>query len=260
MQGGSPAASGERGLGGSALTPDSKVSFLVTALSRLDGKKLWEYEIAAEGSLAEVHDKHNLASASPVTDGQRVYAWFGTGQMVALDLAGKLVWSRHLGREYAPFDINWGHSSSPAIFNGTLILLCYHQPTAFLMGVDAASGKTRWRVERGKDINSYSTPIIVPSGSSAEVIVNSSEGISGHNALSGQCCGTSGTESLSDSDAAFPRRHHLHEPRLSKWTLYGLATWRKGRRHQEPHHLADRYRRTLCLFARSLQRLAVHGG
>jgi len=186
VQGGSPVASGERGLGGSAAVADNKVSFLVTALSRTDGRKLWEYEIAAEGSLAEVHDKHNLASASPITDGQRVYAWFGTGQMVALDLTGKLIWSRHLGREYSPFDINWGHSSSPALFNGTLILLCYHQPTGYLLGVDAASGKTRWRVERGKDFNSYSTPLVVPSGASAEVIVNSSEGISGHSAATGQ--------------------------------------------------------------------------
>ena len=77
-------------------------------------------------------------------------------------MTGKLIWSRHLGRDYAPFDINWGHSSSPALFNDSLILLCYHQPTAYLVNLDAASGKTRWRVERGRDINSYSTPLVVP--------------------------------------------------------------------------------------------------
>ncbi len=185
VQGGSPTASGERGLGGSAEKADTKVSFVVTALSRTDGKKVWEHEIAAEGSLAEVHDKHNLASASPITDGQRIYAWFGTGQTIALDMTGKVIWSRHLGREYAPFDINWGHSSSPVLYNGTLILVCYHQPTAYLLGVDAASGKTRWRVERGKDINSYSTPIVVPTSNTAEVVVNSSEGVSGHSATTG---------------------------------------------------------------------------
>ena len=42
--------------------------------------------MAPEGELPPVHDKHNLASASPVTDGERVYAWFGTGQIVALDV------------------------------------------------------------------------------------------------------------------------------------------------------------------------------
>jgi outer membrane protein assembly factor BamB len=187
VQGGNPADFGERALGGSAAaSTGEKISFLVTALSRNDGKKLWEHELAAEGPLAEVHDKHNLASSSPVTDGQRVFAWFGSGQIVALDMTGKVAWSRHLGRDYAPFDINWGHSSSPAIHGDTLILVCYHNPTAHLMALDTASGKTRWRVERGRDINSYSTPLIVSTGGTAEVVVNSSEGVSGHDPSNGR--------------------------------------------------------------------------
>ena len=52
---------------------------------RADGKRLWERRIEAEGALTPVHDKHNLATPSPVTDGSLVYAWFGTGQIVALE-------------------------------------------------------------------------------------------------------------------------------------------------------------------------------
>ncbi len=79
-------------------------------------------------------------------------------------MSGKLVWSRHLGREYAPFDINWGHSSSPAIFNDSLFLVCYHDTDSYLLNLDAASGKTKWRVDRGGTFNSYSTPLVVQSG------------------------------------------------------------------------------------------------
>jgi outer membrane protein assembly factor BamB len=186
VQGGSPTEAGERALGGGAAPAGDKVAFLVTALSRTDGRRLWEYEIPAEGKLAEVHDKHNLASSSPVTDGRRVYAWFGTGQIVSLDMTGKLIWSRHLGREYAPFDINWGHSSSPAIFNDALILICYHDSDSYLLNIDAASGKTKWRVDRGGAFNSYSTPLVVEAGGRHEVIVNSSEGVSGHDASTGE--------------------------------------------------------------------------
>lgn len=186
VQAGNPVEAGERALGGTTAAAAEKVSFLVTALNRIDGRKLWEYEVPAEGRLNEVHDKHNLASSSPITDGRRVYAWFGTGQIVALDRSGTLVWSRHLGKEYAPFDINWGHSSSPIIFNDSLILVCYHSPTAYLLNLDAASGKTRWRVERGRDIHSYSTPVVVQTAGSPELIVNSSEGMSGHDATTGQ--------------------------------------------------------------------------
>jgi outer membrane protein assembly factor BamB len=187
VQGGNPGASGERALGGARTeAPSDRVTFLVTALNREDGRRLWEYEVPAEGNLAEVHDKHNLASSSPVTDGVRVFAWFGTGQLVALDMAGKLLWSRHLGREYSPFDINWGHSSSPALFDGSLILICYHDSSSYLLSLDAGSGKTRWRVERGRGINSYSTPLVVSAGHSPEIIVNSSEGVSGHGAADGK--------------------------------------------------------------------------
>ncbi len=194
VQGGNPSDAGERALGGGggAAPVEGKVSFLVTALNRVDGRKLWEFELPAEGQLAEVHDKHNLASASPVTDGRRIYAWFGTGQIVSLDMTGKLVWSRHLGREYSPFDINWGHSSSPAIFNDSLILICYHDTDSYLLNLDAASGKTKWRVDRGGTFNSYSTPLIVPSPSTAlragayEIVVNSSDGVSGHNVATGE--------------------------------------------------------------------------
>ena len=193
VQGGSPADAGERALGGAAAPATGKVVFLVTALSRVDGRKLWEHEGPAEGQLAEVHDKHNLASSSPITDGRRVYAWFGTGQIVSLDMSGKLLWSRHLGREYSPFDINWGHSSSPAIFNESLFLVCYHDTDSYLLNLDPASGKTKWRVDRGGTFNSYSTPLVVQSGPSTalgagpyELIVNSSEGMSGHNAATGE--------------------------------------------------------------------------
>ena len=99
VQGGNPAEAGER-----ALAPvgagAGQVSFLVTALDRATGRRAWEFELPAEGALPFVHEKHNLASPSPVTDGERIYAWFGTGQVAAIDMSGKLVWKKHLGAEY----------------------------------------------------------------------------------------------------------------------------------------------------------------
>jgi outer membrane protein assembly factor BamB len=219
VQSGSPVESGERALGaGSKDAPaGGKVVFLVTALNRIDGRKLWEYELPAEGTLADVHDKHNLASSSPLTDGRRVYAWFGTGQIVALDLNGKLIWSRHLGREFAPFNINWGHSSSPALVDDSLILVCYHQ-TAYLLSLDPASGKTKWRVERGQDINSYSTPLAVRTGDGTELIVNSSEGLSGHNASTGQLLW----------HIQEPNRFPIPMPLVHEGTIYASRGYRSG--------------------------------
>ncbi|MGH9721838.1 MAG: PQQ-binding-like beta-propeller repeat protein [Bryobacteraceae bacterium] len=152
------------------------VQFAVHAFSRA-GRLLWEHRFDADGPLQAVHMKHNLASPSCVTDGEFVYAWFGTGQLLAFSLDGKLVWQRHLGREIGPFEILWGHGSSPALYKDSLILLCDHQGAAYIVSLDKRTGRQRWKVERGKDRRSYSTPFVVKGPRGDELIVNSSERI-----------------------------------------------------------------------------------
>lgn len=187
VQGGDAAAAGERALGGGRSgDPADKTIFVVQAFNRADGRPLWEHRIEADGPLAPVHEKHNLASPSPVTDGKMVYAWFGTGQIVAVDMNGKVVWQRHLGKEVAPFDINWGHTSSPALHGDLLLLLCDHAPASYLLAVDKATGKDRWKADRGKGRSSYSTPVVVDTPRGPEVIINSSERVDGYDLKTGE--------------------------------------------------------------------------
>ena len=186
-QGADAATGGERSLGtGAAATSSDGITFLVTAFDRSTGARLWESATRADGAMPSVHDKHNLASSSPVTDGERVYAWFGTGQLVAIDMAGKTVWTKHLGKEYGPFEINWGHGSSPTVYKGQLFLICYHDPASYLLSLDAATGAVRWKADQPHGVTSYSTPLVVETTASAEVIVNSSAGIAAHNAATGE--------------------------------------------------------------------------
>jgi outer membrane protein assembly factor BamB len=182
-QGANAAGSGERAL--NAAQSDGKTYFVVQAFGRADGRLLWEHRMEATGELPGVHDKHNMASSSPVSDGRMVYAWFATGQIVALDRAGKVVWSRHLGQEISPFDINWGHSSSPALHGDLLLLLCDHVPASYLLAVNKETGKQVWRADRGKGRTSYSTPLVVSAGGRSEIIVNSSERVDAYDARDG---------------------------------------------------------------------------
>ena len=185
-QGATATVSGERALAAPKDAPaGDRTYFVVEAFHRADGRRLWEHRVEVTGRLPGVHDKHNLASPSPVTDGQMVYAWFGTGQIVALDMTGKVVWERHLGREISPFDINWGHASSPALYQDSLILLCDHAPAAYLLAVDKRTGHEKWKTDRGRGRSSYTTPFIVESPSGAEIIVNSSERVDAYDAKSG---------------------------------------------------------------------------
>jgi outer membrane protein assembly factor BamB len=183
-QGVDPATAGEATL--SRRRGRADVAFIVEAFDRASGKRLWKHETAAEGELPPVHDKHNLASASPVTDGEGVYAWFGTGQIVALDNGGKPVWSKHLGKEYGPFDINWGHASSPVVFQDSIILLCYHTPRSFLLALDKRTGAVKWKVDKPAGQESYSSPVVVQGPSGVELIVNSNSGVESFDPLTGK--------------------------------------------------------------------------
>jgi outer membrane protein assembly factor BamB len=185
VQGANPQDAGERALA-TGPAGDGKVVFLVSAFDRASGRKAWEFELPSEGPLTSVHEKHNLASPSPVTDGERVYAWFSSGQIVAVDFAGKLVWKKHLGAEYGPFQINWGHGSSPVVHKDRVILLCYHERTSYLLALDSRTGAVSWKVDAPAGVTSYSTPLVIETGGKTEIVVNSSVGVSGHDFSTGE--------------------------------------------------------------------------
>ena len=187
IQGGDAAAAGELPLGGARPSGvDERILLVVAAFRAADGKLLWEHKVAAEGELPEVHEKRNLATPSPVTDGERVYAWFSNGQLIVLDVAGKAVWSRHLGKDYKPFDLAWGHSSSPVLYKDKLLLLSYQASSASLLALDRRSGKEIWKNQQEKPAQSYSTPLIIESPNGSEAIVNSSERIEAFDPESGK--------------------------------------------------------------------------
>jgi outer membrane protein assembly factor BamB len=187
VQSGDADAAGERALGAAgAAAGAGDVEFLIEAFHRTDGSRAWAHAVIAAGPLTPVHDKHNLASPSPASDGQRVFAWFGTGQLVALDLEGDLVWDRHLGEELGPFDIQWGHGSSPTAHDGLVYLLADQPSASTLLAIDAETGRDVWRVERDRGLTSYSTPLVVDTGERTELIVNSSERLDAYDARTGE--------------------------------------------------------------------------
>jgi outer membrane protein assembly factor BamB len=162
------------------------IVLVVESFGRSDGRRLWEYRLDARGPFPTLHEKHNLATPTAVTNGEHVFAWFGTGQLVALDMRGRVVWAKHLGEEYSPFDINWGHGSSPVLYKDLLILLCDHPSASYLIALDARTGKLRWKADRGKGRASYSTPLVVPGPNGDELVINSSERIDGYDPATGE--------------------------------------------------------------------------
>jgi outer membrane protein assembly factor BamB len=165
-----------------------------------------------------VHDKNNLASPSPATDGTLIYAWFGTGQIVALDRTGAVVWQRHLGEEIAPFDLTWGHGSSPVVHDDLVYLLCDHTSASYLLAVDKKTGATRWKVDRGEGLSSYSTPLVVSRDGRTEIVVNSSARIDAYDAATGQPLWHTG------GDNRFP----IPSPVAADGVVYASRGYRSG--------------------------------
>ena len=184
VQGAAAAESGEKNLTG--VSAAGSVSFVLTAYRWSDGGVAWQHAVPAEGPLPEVHDKHNLATPSPATDADVVVAWFGTGQVVALDHSGKRLWTKHLGKEYGPFNLQWGHSSSPVIDKDTVFLVCYHGSSSYLVALDKRSGAVKWKVDRPASLVSYSTPLVIDGARGPELLINTSAGLEAISADTGE--------------------------------------------------------------------------
>jgi outer membrane protein assembly factor BamB len=116
--------------------------------------------------------KSSMASPSPATDGEHIYAFFGSGDVFCLDFSGRLVWQRSLAAEYGEFENRFAASSSPVLFEDTLIVQCDHYGTSYLLAIDKRTGQNRWKADRPECWLSWSSPVCTqPSGADAELIV-----------------------------------------------------------------------------------------
>jgi outer membrane protein assembly factor BamB len=176
VQGADAAASGEANLAVGA-SASGAPELVVAAYSWDDGTPLWAHGVEAVGMLPELHDKHNMASPSPATDGDVVVAWFGNGQVVTLDHQGRPLWAKHLAEEYGGFDITWGHASSPVLHGDAVYFVSYHPSASYVLAVDKMSGDVRWKADRPAGVLSYSTPVVVDVAAGPELVINASTGL-----------------------------------------------------------------------------------
>lgn len=146
----------------------AKLSML--AYDRAGGRLRWQTAVPASG-VEHVYPKNSHASATPVTDGRRVYASFGTHGLAAFDFSGKLLWHEKLG------DLKNYHGSagSPVLYKDRLFLYQDHGGTgnlgSFVAAFDAATGKVLWKTDRTASVG-WGTPVVITTGERDELIVN----------------------------------------------------------------------------------------
>jgi outer membrane protein assembly factor BamB len=150
--------------------PKTYYRFLVLCLDRKTGRTLWKQTACEKVPHEGHHDSHSYAAFSPVTDGKRVYALFGSQGLYCYDVAdGKQLWKRDLGRMETR--LGWGEGGSPAVHGDTLVVNWDHEGKDFLLALHAADGTTRWKVDRDEP-TSWATPLLVDYKGKTQVIVN----------------------------------------------------------------------------------------
>ena len=146
---------------------DGGTKLSVLAFQRSTGGRLWEAVAPAGRTDRGAHYKNGHASATPATDGQRVYAFFGSRGLMAFDMSGKLVWQRDLG----PLDIYHGPAGSPLLYKDRLILYQDQGRGSFIAAFDTRNGQQLWRTSRDASVG-WGTPIAIHVANHDEVIVS----------------------------------------------------------------------------------------
>lgn len=141
--------------------------FETICVARDTGAVLWQKGISTD-EVERVHRDNSPASATPTTDGERVYLYFGSYGLVCYDFAGEQLWTKPLGIARN----RWGMGTSPILAKGLLILACDQggrmggvnpgaaSAKSFLLACDPLTGETTWRLERPEVSSGWSTPLI----------------------------------------------------------------------------------------------------
>ncbi len=156
--------------------------YLVMALTRSEGRILWKKVVREEWPHEGGHDTGSPASNSPVTDGERLYAFFGSRGLYCLDLDGNVQWQKDLGRMLTLHA--HGEGSSPVIHGDTLIVVWDHEGDSFLHAFDKRTGRQFWKTPRDEK-TSWSTPIIVEVDGKPQVIVSATKQVRGYDLATG---------------------------------------------------------------------------
>ncbi len=160
----------DRGRGGPGETaPAQDFEFVVLALDRASGKTVWSRTVRKERPHEGMHNTASFASASPITDGQRVYAFFGSRGLHCLDLGGEVLWSRDFGKMRTRN--SFGEGASPAIFGDKIVVVWDHEESNdFVVALNKLTGEELWRTPRDEP-TTWTTPYIVEISGKPQVVV-----------------------------------------------------------------------------------------
>ena len=161
-----------------------KDSCIVECLDLESGASLWSFQFDA-ANRSPSNFMASRAAPTPVVDDHGAYAFFETGDCIALDLSGKKLWRRELTTEYGKFDNNHGLGCSPTQTDELVLLNIEHKGPSYLIALNKRNGQTVWKVDRPSS-SSWSSPIVTRCAGQECIVVSSAGAVTGYAAATGQ--------------------------------------------------------------------------
>jgi outer membrane protein assembly factor BamB len=155
--------------GGERPAPSDEHRWSVLCVDFKTGKTLWRREVHKGAPPASRHMKNTYASETPVTDGERVYFYFGNIGLFAFDMTGKMQWEKR----FTPVKTRngWGTAASPVLYKGLLYIVNDNDDKSWIMALDKTTGKQIWKADRDEKSN-WSTPFIWENANRVELITS----------------------------------------------------------------------------------------
>jgi outer membrane protein assembly factor BamB len=127
-------------------SPSGDGDQLLLLCAGTDGRLLWQKTVS-DG----LKGAKNVASSSPSADGRRVWAYSGNGDLVCFAVDGAELWRANLQNAYGRFKIGFGMTTTPLVREGVLYIQLIHSGGAWVVALDASSGKELWKAKRASD-------------------------------------------------------------------------------------------------------------
>jgi outer membrane protein assembly factor BamB len=150
------------------------------------GKLVWNVEVFQQEGKAPMHDKNSHASATPITDGKRLFVHFGNHGTACLALADGIVLWRNTELKYAPVH---GNGGSPVLVDGLVVVNCDGGDQQFVAALDQNNGSVRWRTPRsvkpGRGF-SFGTPLVIDVDGTKQIVSAGSDAVMTYNPKDGK--------------------------------------------------------------------------
>lgn len=153
------------------------------------GKELWRVLIGKDRP--GKNKKASGSNPSCVTDGEHVFAYFKSGDLMCADFAGKLVWQINVQDKFGEDTLWWDLGTSPVLTKQHCVVAVMQSGPSFLVAFDKSSGKVVWKQDRNVDApeesaHSYSTPVVLNENGTETLIVLGADHVTAHDAVNGQ--------------------------------------------------------------------------